>query len=225
MPSIVTVGTFDSDAVADVTQILQEFDGKVATELPRLRRRQVFRYSDLYVHMQDWDVADAAEAARLATTDPRCAQLNESLSVYFGDLTPTRGWDGPIDQPVAERFYVWPAEHLANLEKTYSAVIVNTQRREHNAEVARLFAESDATDIPVTMGTLRRQLFLWRGVYLHIQDFTEPDPIKVISAVWTEGDPRFLQLVDDLTQLIPPYDPAGNSLATRFYYWAAEVCA
>lgn len=223
MPNIVTVGKFDSDDVADVTKILQEFDGKAATELPLLRRRQVFFYSDVYVHMQDWDVADSAEAYRVATTDPRCAQLNESLAVYFGDHAPTDDWDGPVDQPVAERFYVWPAEHLENLERTYSAVIVNTQRQEHNAEVSRLFAESDATDIPVTMGTLRRQLYLWRGIYLHIQDFAEPDPVKVISAVWTEGDPRFLQLVDDLTQLIPPYDPAGNSLATRFYYWAAEV--
>ncbi|MFG1607880.1 TcmI family type II polyketide cyclase [Actinoplanes sp. NPDC049265] len=223
MPSIVTVGKFDSDGVADVTKILQEFDQKAATELPQLRRRQVFVYSDVYVHMQDWDVTDYAEACRVATTDPRCAQLNESLSVYFGDHAGTEDWDGPIDQPAAERFYLWPAEHLENLEKTYSAVIVNTQRQEHNSEVARLFAESDATDIPVTMGTLRRQLYLWRGIYLHIQDFAEPDPVKVISAVWTEGDPRFLQLVDDLTQLIPPYDPAGNSLATRFYYWAAEV--
>ena len=223
MPSIVTVGTFDSNNVADVTKILREFDSEVASKLPRLRRRQVFYYSDIYVHMQDWDVADAAEAYRMTTTDPRCTRLNESLASYFGDHAATKDWDGPMDQPAAERFYVWPAEHLENLEQTYSAIIVNTQRQEHNAEVSRLFAESDATDIPRDMGTLRRQIYLWRGIYLHIQDFAEPDAIKVISAVWTEGDPRFLQLVNDLTQLIPPYDPEGNSLATRFYHWAAEV--
>ena len=225
MPSIVTVGTFDSDNVADVTKIFQEFDGEFAAELPQLRRRQVFYYSDLYVHMQDWDVADAAEAYRITTTDPRLVRLNDSLSTYFGDHAATEDWDGPIDRPTAERFYVWPAERLENLEQAYSAVIVNTQRQEHVPEVSRLFAESDATDIPRNMGTLHRQILLWRGIYLHIQDFAEPDAIKVISAVWTEGDPRFLQLVDDLTQLIPPYDPEGNSLATRFYHWAAEVSA
>jgi hypothetical protein len=223
MPSIVTVGTFDSDNVADVTKILREFDGEFASELPQLRRRQVFHYSDIYIHMQDWDIADAAEAYQMAAADPRCARLNDSLSTYFGDRAATTDWDGPIDQPTAERFYVWPTEHLENLEETYSAVIVNTQRQEHIAEVSRLFADSDATDIPQAMGTLRRQIFLWRGIYLHIQDFGEPDAIKVISAVWTEGDPRFLQLVDDLTQVIPPYDPEGNSLATRFYHWAAGV--
>ncbi|WP_406497581.1 TcmI family type II polyketide cyclase [Streptomyces sp. NBC_00846] len=223
MPSIVTVGTFDSDHATDVTKILREFDGEVASELPQLRRRQVFHYGDLYVHMQDWDVADAAEAYRMTTTDPRCTRLNDRLSTYFGDHTATEDWDGPVDQPTAERFYVWPAEQLENLEQTYSAVIVNTQRQEHIPEVSRLFSESDATDIPQNMGTLRRQIYLWRGIYLHIQDFAEPDAIKVISAVWTEGDPRFLQLVDDLTRVIPPYDPEGNSLATRFYHWAAEV--
>jgi hypothetical protein len=225
MPSIITVGTFDSDNVADVTKILREFDDEVASELPQLRRRQLFYYSDLYVHMQDWDVADLDEAYRIITTDPRCTRLNEHLSTYFGGYAAAEDWDGPHDQSRVERFYVWPAERLENLEQTYSAVIVNTQRREHIPEVSRLFAESDATDIPHKMGTLRRQLCLWRGVYLHIQDFAEADSIKVISEVWTEGDPRFLQLVDDLTQIIPPYDPEGNSLATRFYHWAAEVSA
>lgn len=223
MPSIVTVGTFDSDDVADVTKILREFDGDVAPELRRLRRRQVFHYGDLYIHMQDWDAADEGEARRLAATDPRCVQLDERLSAYFGDHAPTEDWDGPVDRPAAERFYLWPAEQLDALERSFSAVIVNTQRQEHIPEVSRLFAESDATDIPQKMGTLRRQIYLWRGIYLHIQDFADTDSIKVISSVWTEGDPRFLQLVDDLTQLIPPYDPAGNSLATRFYHWAAEV--
>lgn len=198
MPSTVTLGTFDSDNVADVTKVLREFDGEVASELPQLRRRQVFSYSDLYVHMQDWDVADAAEAYRMTTTDPRCTRLNERLSAYFGEYTAAEDWDGPIDQPAAERFYLWPAEQLENLEQTYSAVIVNTQRQEHIPEVSRLFAESDATDIPQSMGTLRRQIYLWRGVYLHIQDFADADSIKAISAVWTDGDPRFLQLVDDL---------------------------
>ncbi|MEU0135843.1 TcmI family type II polyketide cyclase [Streptomyces sp. NPDC006296] len=225
MPSIVTVGTFDSDHVADVSKILQEFDGEAASGLPQLRRRQVFHYSDLYVHIQDWDVEDAGEAHRIMAADPRCRQLDDSLAAHFGDRAAIEGWDGPVDRPAAERFYAWPAEHLEGLERTYSAVIVNTQRQEHVPEVSRLFAESDATDIPRNMGTLRRQIYLWRGIYLHVQDFAEPDAIKVISAVWTEGDPRFLQLVDDLTQVIPPYDPEGNSLATRFYHWAAEVSA
>lgn len=222
MPSIVTVGTFDSSGVDDVTKILREFDGEVAPELPRLRRRQVFHYADLYIHMQDWDAADEAEARRLAA-DPRCAQLDERLSAYFGDHAPTPDWDGPTDRPAAERFYLWPQEHVEDLEHCFSAVIVNIQRQEHIPEVSRLFAESDETDIPLKMGTRRRQIYLWRGIYLHIQDFADTDSIKVISSVWTEGDPRFLQLVDDLTRVIPPYDPTGNSLATRFYHWAAEV--
>lgn len=225
MPSIVTVGKLNSDDVADVTKILREFDGRAASELPRLRRRQAFSYSDLLVHIQDWDSADPAEAYQLMTNDPRCIQLNELLSAYVGEYVASDEWDGPTAEPTAERFYLWPTEHLANLEQTYSAVIVNTQRQEHIPEASRLFAESDATDIPHKMGTLRRQIYLWRGVYLHIQDFAEADSSEAIRGVWAEGDPRFLQLVDDLTEIIPPYDPNGNSLATRFYHWAAEVPA
>jgi hypothetical protein len=159
------------------------------------------------------------------SADPRCARLDESLSAYFGEYTAPATWDGPTDSPTATRFYLWPTEQLANLEQTYSAVIVNTQQHRDIPEVARLFAESDATDVPTNMGTLRRQIYLYRGVYLHFQDFADPDFIAVITEAWTAADPRFLQLVDDLTEVIPPYDPAGTSLGERFYHWAAPVPA
>src|SRR5262249_6542590 len=162
------------------------------------------------------------EAYRTIATDPRCTRLDERLSAYFGEYAAPESWDGPIDRPTATRFYLWPADHLDNLERTYSAVIVNTQRQEHIPEGSRLFAESDATDHPHKMGTLRRQIFLFRAIYLHIQDFADADSRKVISDAWTEADPRFLKLVDDLTKIIPPYNPEGGSLATRFYHWAAE---
>jgi polyketide synthesis cyclase len=221
MASTITVGTFDTENIADVTKILQAFDGEVAPELPRLRRRQLFSYSDLYIEMQDWDAADEDEAYRLATTDPRCVRLSESLSPYFGEYTAPESWDGPTDRPTAARFYRWPAEDVDGVDQAYSAVIVNTQREADSPEVSRLFAESDATELPHNMGTLRRQIYLYRGVYLHVQDFTEADSKAVISATWEEADPRFLQLVDDLVQIIPPYDPAGGSLAERVYHWSA----
>jgi hypothetical protein len=222
MPSIVTVGNFDSDNAADVSKILQEFDEEIAPEFPQLRRRQIFTYCDLYIHVQDWDVDDASEVHRTLTTDPRCTRLDERLSAYFRGYTAPASWDGPIDHPTASRFYLWPGEHLENLEQTYSAVIVNTQLQEHIPEVSRLFAESDATDFPLKMGTLRRQIFLYRGIYLHMQDFADADSRQVIGAAWKEPDPGFLRLVDDLTKIIPPYNAEGGQLATRLYHWAAS---
>ena len=35
-----------------------------------------------------------------------------------------------------------------------------------SADVAKLFSEFDATDMPQRMGTRRRQLFSYRGLYL-----------------------------------------------------------
>ncbi|MBO3747333.1 TcmI family type II polyketide cyclase [Streptosporangiaceae bacterium NEAU-GS5] len=221
MPSIVTVGTFDRGNIDDVTKILHEFDTEVAPQVAGLRRRQVYTYCDLYVHLQDWDVADEADAHRTITTDPRFQRLEEDLAAHFGECVATPDWDGPTDRPTASGFYLWPAEPLDNLEHLDCIVIVNTQRHEHIPEVSRLFADLDATDFPHKMGTLRRQIFLQRGIYLHIQDFRADGSHEAIGSAWKEADPRFLKIVDDLTPIVPPYNPAENSLATRFYHWAA----
>jgi hypothetical protein len=37
--------------------------------------------------------------------------------------------------------------------------------------VAKLFGDFDTTDMPHIMGTRRRQLFYYRGLYFHLQDF------------------------------------------------------
>jgi hypothetical protein len=222
MPSIVTIGHFDDAKTADVTKILQEFDKLEAPGIPQLRRRQLFTYSDLYIELQDWAVADVADAHNMLATDSRLMQLAADLKEYFREYIAAPTWDGPIDQPTAQRFYLWPTENLPDLEQRYSAIIVNTQLHKDIPEVSRLFAESDATDFPHKMGTLRRQIYLYRGIYLHIQDFANSDSREIIDSTWKMADPRFLKLVDDLTAIIPPYDAAGGQLATRCYRWAAE---
>ena len=72
------------------------------------------------------------------------------------------------------------------------------------------------------MGTLRRQLFLYRGIYLHIQDFAVPDGRERIDKAFAQADPRFVKICEDLTPIVPPYNAEGGGVATRFYRWAAE---
>lgn len=221
--SIVTVGRMDDGDRDAVARILQAFDATVAPEVAGLRRRQVYTYCDLYIQVEDWDSAIAAGAR--PDRDPRLARLDAELARYLHEYVPD-GWTGPDGSPgsrgpAAERFYVWPDDELAGFEKLHCAVIVNSMRTSAIPEVSRLFAELDATDFPASMGTLRRQVLLFRGIYLHIQDFANMESKEVIGDAWKEADPRFLKIVADLTPIVPPYNAEGGQLATRFYHWAA----
>jgi cyclase len=96
----------------------------------------------------------------------------------------------------------------------------------HSArEVADLFERFDATDMPHRMGTRRRQLFAYRGLYFHVQDYDTEDSRSVIEEAKT--DPRFEQISADLKPYITAYDPAtwrspADAMATRFYHWTAQ---
>ncbi|WP_346099511.1 TcmI family type II polyketide cyclase [Streptomyces olivaceiscleroticus] len=218
MPSIVTVGKTDDATVTEAVKILKEFDESVSPQFPQLLRRQLYTYCGLYVQLQDWDAPDEAAAVARLTGDERLVALDRRLA---GVLSP---YDPEVENPsglsLAERFYLWPGERLDDLQQVHAGVIVNRMETSAIPEVSRLFANLDATDFPRKMGTLRRQVFLYQGIYLHIQDFERQDSKEVIGDAWKESDPRFLQIVDDLTPLVPPYDASGGQLATRVYHWA-----
>lgn len=221
--SIVTVGRMDADDAEAVIKIFRAFDETGAPQIAGLRRRQVYTYCDLYIHVEDWD--DTVAAGTGPAQDPRLAELDRELSPYLREYFPENwtGSDGSFgsDGPNASRFYVWPNDDLAGFEKLHCAVIVNSMQTSAIPEVSRLFAEFDATDVPQTMGTMRRQVLLFRGIYLHIQDFENKASKEVIGNAWEKADPRFLKIVADLTPIVPPYNPEGGQLATRVYHWAA----
>ncbi|MCE7083341.1 TcmI family type II polyketide cyclase [Streptomyces sp. ST2-7A] len=92
-------------------------------------------------------------------------------------------------------------------------------------EVARLFAEFDTTQMPHLMGTRRRQLFSYQGLYFHLQDFDHDDGRRRIEEAKTNR--RFLAISEDLKPFVQAYDPAtwrspSDALARRFYHWTAR---
>jgi cyclase len=104
----------------------------------------------------------------------------------------------------------------------YSTLIVARMQPGSGGEVARLFGDFDATDMPQLMGTRRRQLFAYQGLYFHLQDFAVDSGGELIEQAKTE--PRFVQISADLKEFIQPYDPAtwrspADAIATRFYRW------
>ncbi|MGF1428681.1 TcmI family type II polyketide cyclase [Kitasatospora sp. LaBMicrA B282] len=106
----------------------------------------------------------------------------------------------------------------------HSTLIVARMAATSATDVAKLFAEFDATDMPHRMGTRRRQLFSYRGLYFHLQDFDTDNGGELIEAA--KSDPRFVGISEDLKPFIEAYDPAtwrspADAMAARFYNWEA----
>jgi len=94
-----------------------------------------------------------------------------------------------------------------------------------STSVADIFREFDETEMPRRMGTRRRQLFSFKGLYFHLQDFDSDHGTDLIEVA--KEDPRFIRISDDLKPYIKAYDPAtwrspADAAATRFYSWSLE---
>lgn len=106
----------------------------------------------------------------------------------------------------------------------HSTLIVARMDPNAGEDVARIFGAFDETDMPHRMGTRRRQLFHFRGLYFHLQDFDEDNGGRLIEEA--KADPRFVRISADLKPFIEAYDPATwrspkDAMATRFYSWEA----
>jgi cyclase len=107
----------------------------------------------------------------------------------------------------------------------HSTLIVARLNPESSGEVADLFAEFDSGELPGLMGTRRRELFHYRGLYFHLQDFDGEQGSEVIEE--TRNHPSFVRISADLKPFIEAYDPdtwrsPKDAMATRFYHWAAR---
>ncbi|HEY7486214.1 MAG TPA: TcmI family type II polyketide cyclase [Streptosporangiaceae bacterium] len=107
----------------------------------------------------------------------------------------------------------------------YSTLIVARMEPQDSGAVARLFEDFDRGEMPGLMGTRRRQLFHYHGLYFHLQDFDDEQGGQAIEAAKT--NPSFIQISADLKQFITAYDPATwqspkDAMAERFYHWAAD---
>ncbi|MEK8141869.1 TcmI family type II polyketide cyclase [Streptomyces sp. M10(2022)] len=108
----------------------------------------------------------------------------------------------------------------------HSTLIVARMAADSSNHVAGLFSEFDATDMPHSMGTRRRQLFSYRGLYFHLQDFDEDNGGELIETA--KADPRFIRISQDLKPSIEAFDPKtwrspADAMATRFYNWEASA--
>jgi cyclase len=110
----------------------------------------------------------------------------------------------------------------------HSTLIVARMDPGASDDVAKLFTELDTTELPGLMGTRRRQLFRYQGLYFHLQDFDGDDGGEAIEQAKTH--PLFVDISQALKAHIGAYDPAtwrspADAMATRFYHWSADQAA
>ena len=91
----------------------------------------------------------------------------------------------------------------------------------HEEDVARLFAESDKSELPEMAGVRHRSLFVLDDLYVHYVE-TDDDFASAVDAV--RDHPLFREISAKLDDYITPYDPATwkspkDAQAREFYSW------
>ncbi|MCO1580348.1 TcmI family type II polyketide cyclase [Crossiella sp. SN42] len=90
----------------------------------------------------------------------------------------------------------------------------------HTGEVARLFGESDQTELPHRVGVTRRTLYSFHDLYFHLVE-SEHEVGERLREV--RETPLFQQLNTDLAGYVRPYHPSWrgpkDAMATPFYQW------
>jgi cyclase len=90
-------------------------------------------------------------------------------------------------------------------------------------EVARLFAKSDATELPHLVGVTRRTLYTFHDLYFHL---VEADGDVAGRLRQVRQNPLFTELNEALSAYVRPYDPGWrepkDAMATPFYEWRPQ---
>jgi cyclase len=106
----------------------------------------------------------------------------------------------------------------------HQALIVARMAPGSAPDIAKVFEESDRGELPHLVGVVRRSLFQFGDVYMHlIESDSEPGP--AIAKV-TEH-PAFRDVSERLSAYVSAYDPETwrspkDAMAQRFYLWERD---
>jgi cyclase len=105
--------------------------------------------------------------------------------------------------------------------KVKRGVIVARIKPGSEEEVARIFAESDASELPALAGVRHRSLFVLDDIYVHYVE-TDADFERAVDEV--RAHPLFREISKLLEGHITPYNPETwrspkDATAREFYSW------
>ncbi|MGI5171056.1 TcmI family type II polyketide cyclase [Spirillospora sp. CA-253888] len=103
----------------------------------------------------------------------------------------------------------------------HRTLIVARMDRADAVDVARIFADSDSTDLPHMVGVSRRTLFAFHGLYFHLVE-AEQDIAPNLYSV--RSHPFYKDVNTRLTRYMLPFDPdwkePRDAMAVPFYSWS-----
>jgi hypothetical protein len=91
------------------------------------------------------------------------------------------------------------------------------------AEIKRIFAESDSGPLPADLGVRERSLYSLGDLYLHVVEFAgEADSSMAVA----RDHPAVREISRKLSSFVSPYDPRtwrspADATARQFYRWQA----
>ncbi|GHF22089.1 TcmI family type II polyketide cyclase [Streptomyces morookaense] len=105
----------------------------------------------------------------------------------------------------------------------HRSLIVARLKPDKADDIARIFAESDATELPHMIGVSRRALFRFHGLYFHLVEADEDITPNLYRA---RSHPLYEDINTRLAQCVEPYDPGWkepkDAMAEPFYVWTKE---
>lgn len=105
-----------------------------------------------------------------------------------------------------------------------STLIVARMKPGAAADVERIFAESDAGELPHLIGVRERRLYRFHDLYMHYL-LADDDVRRPLAEV--RGHPLFQDINTRLSAHITAYDPQTwrgpeDAMAHEFYTWRAD---
>jgi cyclase len=104
------------------------------------------------------------------------------------------------------------------------SVIVARIKPGSEDDVARIFAESDTSELPGLVGVRHRSLFVLEDIYVHLIEMDDDFDAKVDAV---RDHPLFREISQKLDAYIKPYNPETwrsprDATAREFYSWDAD---
>jgi hypothetical protein len=181
--------------------------------------RTLLSLDDLYIHVIERDV-DPKTLERPRGL-PAFQQIAQEIAPY---VTPyPKNWKAPSDS-VAQEFYSWEPASTPESATAKQVVIVQHLKPGAEADIARIFDESDAGPLPGEMGITGRWLYSIDDVYLHLLEHTALPSAD--ARTQSHEKPAFAKVMADLSPFVSHYSPHWRSpvdaMAKEFYRWQAD---